>query len=128
MRTLARGRALARWADGPGLESAIALAERHRMLGPRRLTASQLAGFHAVAGAAADASRLVGYTENQAARAARAGRTDVTAFWKAAGEAVDRVAREARDLAPEDTMRMVRAFVQHLVAHFRYLGGEGQRR
>lgn len=130
-------RVISRWSDGPGLERATELAERHRALLPRRLTTAQLSGLHAIAQAATSPEQVVGYAQHQEARAGRIGRLDVKAFWEDLHQYLEKAGREATSLMPVQQpmsripneaawlrLSLIREFIQHLLAHSLYLGAQ----
>lgn len=113
--------ALARWSDGPGLAAAVDLAERHRELLGTRLAPAQIAGLQALARAARDSGEVIAYAQNQGTRARRTGRFDAEAFWRDAGEALDRGRADAERAGVECPLRFLQDFIQHLAAHSLYL-------
>lgn len=139
---LALRRRLAAWSDG--IESkAVRLAEEHRDLLPRRITNAQLSGLENVVGPASTYQGIRAFLDNRADRANRAGRLDVAAYWNALTEALNALKGEAervgiamfadfgdrqRKVAVDELhVRLVREYVQHLVAHSLYVGGETDR-
>lgn len=138
---------VAAWSDGRGQEEAVALAERHRHLLPRRITNAQLGGLQGVVQAATHLKQVREFTKHQGKRAATAGRLDVAGYWEELEKTLDRLEEEAEQLAAKAGITLVapqgkkktspkplaslalwltHEFVQHLVAHSLYLGRREQ--
>lgn len=133
---------MAAWSDGDGQTAAIALAERHRHLLPKRITNAQLSGLNNVVWAAPDVARVRDFLTHQASRAERAGRLDVKGYWDDVAQTLVQLEATATQLAAEAgltveapagrkgrsrapawvELSLAQAFVQHLVAHSLYLG------
>jgi len=138
---IALRRRLAAWSDRSEHE-AVRLVEQYRNLLPRRITNAQLSGLENVVGQAPNYREIRNFLDNRATRADRAGRLDVAGYWNALTEALGGLKGEAEqlwaELAPAGVsdrqrkvalddlhVRLVREYVQHIVAHSLYLGGEG---
>jgi len=136
-------RRLAAWSDGPGYRQACELAESYRHLLPRPVTLSQLHGLRNVVAAAPDPGTVKEFTDRQGQKAERRGDLELRGYWQAMGKAMERLRRdvetlwtaiggEGLDLAQkplrvaldEIHMQLIRAFVQHLVAHSMYLSSK----
>lgn len=113
--------AFARWSDETARPAAVELAERHRELAKGRLPPAQLAGLHAIAQSAREVAQVTGYTQHQAARARRAGRFDVEAFWRDTGSTIDSACRQSLRAAVAEPVTLAREVVGHLAAHLLYL-------
>lgn len=134
---------VAAWSDERGQEEALALAERHRHLLPRRITNAQLGGLQGVVQAATHLKQVREFTKHQGKRAAAAGRLDVAGYWEELEKTLDRLEEEAERLAvkagitldaPQSKKKtspkplaslalwLIYELVQHLVAHSLYLG------
>ncbi len=135
---LALRRQLAAWSDD--IEPrAVRFVEQYRDLLPRRITNAQLSGLENVVGQASTYREIRAFLDNRADRANRAGRLDVAAYWNALSEALNALKGEAerlgmatfadlndrqrRTAVDELHVRLVREYVQHLIAHSLYLGG-----
>lgn len=137
------------WSDNEGLARATALADRFRELLPRQITTAQLAGLNGVVQSAPDIGKVTSFATHQASRASRAGRLDVKDYWDALHETLGGFEQEITQLMakagvpmpPEPSRRqrrqqgnpldrlalwLAQEFVQHLVAHSLYIGGEKQ--
>ncbi|RLJ03189.1 MAG: hypothetical protein DRP08_03825 [Candidatus Aenigmatarchaeota archaeon] len=131
---------LAAWSDGPGYRQACELSESYRHLLPKPVTASQLHGLRNVVGAASDPQEVKRFTTNQSQKAERRGDLELRDYWQAVGKALDELRSEVKtlwtaiggdkvslskkprqDAQNEIQMQLMRAFVQHLVAHSQYL-------
>jgi hypothetical protein len=134
---IALRRKLAAWSDGSEAE-AVRLVERHRDLLPKRITNAQLSGLENVISQAPNYREVRAFLNNRATRADKAGRLDVAGYWNDLTKTLDGLKGEAEqlwaDLAPgniadrqhkvameELHARLVREYVQHLVAHSLYL-------
>jgi len=131
---------LAAWSDGDGYRQAISLAESHLHLLPKPVTVSQLNGLQNVVAAATDSQPVKRFTGNQSQKAERRGDLELRDYWQTVGKALDGLSDTAGELwgkiggeslgltkkpakaARNDIhLRLMRAFVQHLVAHSLYL-------
>ena len=133
-RALELRRRLATWSDRAQREAAD-LAGGYRDLLAKRITNAQLSGLHNVVQAAPSFRPIKQFVARQGEKATRAGRADVADYWSAVGKALDGLRREAEQMwtavpdgPPPDTpagrqalgewhCRLVREYVQHLVAH-----------
>ncbi len=133
-------RRLAAWSDGPGYRQACELADSHRHLLPRPVTPSQLHGLRNVVAAESAPEQVKRFTRHQAQKAERRGDLELRDYWQAVGkalsglqataeelwaaiggEALDLPKKQQKSARDEIHMQLMRAFVQHLVAHSVYL-------
>lgn len=132
---------LAAWSDGPGYRQACELAEAYRHLLPRPVTPSQLHGLRNVVAAASYPQQVINeFTKHQGEKAERRGDLELRDYWQAVGRALNELRATAEELwaaiggedlnlpkkqqnsaRDEIHMQLMRAFVQHLVAHSVYL-------
>ncbi|MCZ7575152.1 MAG: hypothetical protein M5U01_41920 [Ardenticatenaceae bacterium] len=133
---------LAAWSDQRE-PHAVQLVEQSHDLLPKRITNAQLSGLENIVGQAPTYREIRAFLDNQATRANKGGRLDVAGYWNALAEVLSMLRREAEQLwsevAPADLadrqrraaidelhVRLVREYVQHLVAHSLYLAGLSQ--
>ena len=128
------------WSDGDGYRQAVALAESYSHLLPKPVTHAQLNGLRNVVSAAPDVRTVRMFTDNQKDKAYRRDDLEVRDYWAEVGTALARLSGPAQALWAEAGgeelvlsdqevkaaqaqlhMRLMRAFVQHLVAHSLYL-------
>lgn len=128
------------WSDGDGYRQAMALAESHSHLLPKPVTHAQLNSLRNVVGAAPDPKTVKMFTDNQRDKAHRRDDLEMRDYWaevgtalarlresaqvlwaEAGGEEVGLSKNEAKAAGAQLHMRLMRAFVQHLVAHSLYL-------
>lgn len=138
--TRALNRLVTIWSDGDGYRQAVALAESHSHLLPKPVTHAQLNGLRNVVGAAPDPKTVKMFTDNQRDKAYRRGDLELRDYWaevgtaltrlresaqalwaEAGGEEVGLSKKEAKAARAQVHMGLMRAFVQHLVAHSLYL-------
>jgi len=133
-RALKLRRRLAAWSDAVQPQAAD-LAGGYRDLLAKRITNAQLAGLHNVVQVAPSFRQIKRFVAHQGDKAGRAGRNDVQDYWNAVGKALEGLRRDAEQIwaevpggPPSGTpagsqaldewhCRLVREFVQHLVAH-----------
>jgi len=133
-RALELRRRLAAWSDAVQREAAD-LTDGYRDLLTKRITNAQLSGLHNVVQAAPSFRQIKQFVAHQGEKASRAGRDDVADYWDAVGKAFEGLRRpaeqiwadvpggpapgtpDARQALDEWHCRLVREFVQHLVAH-----------
>ena len=134
---------LVAWSDGPGYHQACKLGEAYRHLLPRPVTSSQLHGLRNVVTAAAEPLKVKGFTKHQAQKADRRGDLELRDYWQAVGKTLDNLRTQAEELwtamggatpsltkqqrksaLDEIHMQLMRALVQHLVAHSQYLSAK----
>jgi len=131
------------WSDGPGYHQACELVESYRHLLPRPVTPSQLNGLDHVVTAESDPRQVKKFADHQSDKAERRGDLELRDYWQAVGKTLDGLRTSTKELwaaiggaalnlpkqqrksvQDEIHMQLMRAFVQHLVAHSRYLSAE----
>lgn len=131
---------LAAWSDGDGYRQATDLAESFLHLLPKPVTTSQLNGLRNIVAAAPDPATVNRFTHRQGQKVERRGDRELRDYWQAVGQALsgltdvveevwaairgetlDLPNGEAKRARHEIHLRLMRAFVQHLVAHSVYL-------
>lgn len=139
---------VAAWSDGPGMNLATALVERHQALLPRQITNAQLSGLNGVVQAVDDVNRVMAFAQHQGTRAALANKEEVQAYWDDLRDTLGRLEDEAARLLSQAglsaealpdkgkrpsraparlTLWLAQEFVQHLIVHSLYIGKKTQR-
>jgi hypothetical protein len=132
-------RRMARWSDGHEPE-AVRQAETYRPLRPKPLTNAQLSSLQNIVEAAPVYSEIRDYLRHQAEKANKAGpaQTELKNYWLDLDKTLGQLRQEAetiltavalKEMTRKDRQtrldeihrRLIREYVQHLVAHFLYL-------
>lgn len=119
-------RRLAAWSDTDGYRQAVDLADSHRRLLPAPVSSAQLNGLQSIVAGATTPRRVLTYVENQRDKAGRKDQRNLRQYWHDVHTALSELSEVAATFQDGDKddvhVRLMEAFVQHLVAHSKYLG------